>query len=125
MTGADRGFFLVAALAAPVGMFLGGGVHSGQYELLPLHAHTLLFSWVTMALYGAFYAVSPTVANTRLAWGHFACAVLAAVLLPLGFVPFGGEATPDLIWIGATFALLSSALFIWSVIRSFQETNLA
>lgn len=121
MTMTGRAFFLVAALAAPIGIFLGGGIHSGQYELVPVHAHLLLFSWVSMAIFGAFYSSAPSVAESRLAWLHFMTATIAAIGLPAGFIPFDGAPLPNLIWIGATFAILSSILFICNVVRSISR----
>lgn len=117
----DRLFLMVAAIAALLGMFLGGGIQDGAYEYLPVHVHLLLFGWVSNAIYGLFYAAYPTVAATRVAKAHFLAAAAGAIFLPLGFVPFDGEMILGILWTGATFAMLAAALFIWSVFKSFGQ----
>ena len=53
-------FFAVAPIYVLVGM--GFGIFMGATEdftLAPAHAHLNLIGWVTMALYGTFYALAP------------------------------------------------------------------
>ena len=64
-------FFAVAPIYVLIGM--GFGVYMGataDFSLAPAHAHLNLIGWVTMALYGAFYALAKG-ASQRLAWITF------------------------------------------------------
>ena len=64
-------FFAVAPLYVLVGM--GFGIFMGatmDFSLAPAHAHLNLIGWVTMALYGTFYALAPA-APQKLAWTTF------------------------------------------------------
>lgn len=64
-------FFAVAPIYVLIGMSFG--VYMGaaaDFTLAPAHAHLNLIGWVTMALYGTFYALARG-ASTRLAWTTF------------------------------------------------------
>ena len=64
-------FFAVAPIYVLVGM--GFGIFMGATEnftLAPAHAHLNLIGWVTMALYGTFYALARE-ASQKLAWATF------------------------------------------------------
>jgi len=64
-------FFAVAPIYVLIGMSLG--IFMGatdDFTLAPAHAHLNLIGWVTMALYGTFYALAPS-APRKLAWTVF------------------------------------------------------
>ncbi len=64
-------FFAVAPIYVLIGM--GLGIYMGaadDFKLYPAHAHLNLLGWVTMALYGTFYALARD-ASRRLAWTTF------------------------------------------------------
>jgi hypothetical protein len=64
-------FFAVAPVYVMIGMCLG--IYMGASEdhsLYPAHAHLNLIGWVTMALYGTFYALARD-ASPKLAWTTF------------------------------------------------------
>ena len=64
-------FFAVAPIYVLIGMSLG--VYMGaaaDFTYAPAHAHLNLIGWVTMALYGTFYALAKD-ASKRLAWTTF------------------------------------------------------
>jgi hypothetical protein len=64
-------FFAVAPLYVLIGM--GFGIYMGaamDFTLAPAHAHLNLIGWVTMALYGTFFALCPA-ASRKLAWTVF------------------------------------------------------
>ena len=64
-------FFAVAPIYVLIGM--GFGIFMGATEnftLAPAHAHLNLIGWVTMALYGTFYALARE-ASKKLAWAVF------------------------------------------------------
>ena len=59
-------FLSVAVLQALVGMGVGifMGI-TGDYTLAPAHAHSNLLGWVSMAIFGLYYALVPDVAAKR------------------------------------------------------------
>ena len=78
-------FFALGAVCVFFGMLWG--MHMGESEdftLMPAHAHLNLLGWVTMALYGTFYALTPNTLSPRLAWINFTLSLLGVVLM----IPF-------------------------------------
>jgi hypothetical protein len=64
-------FFAMAPIYVLIGMSLGIFMGAKEdFSLAPAHAHLNLIGWVTMALYGTFYALAPA-ASKRLAWTTF------------------------------------------------------
>jgi hypothetical protein len=65
-------FFTVGALCVLVGMLWG--MHMGEsndFTMMAAHAHLNLVGWVTMGLYGTFYALTAHTMSSRLAWINF------------------------------------------------------
>jgi len=115
-------FFAFAVLWALTGMTLG--MHMGSTEnfaLADAHAHINLVGWVSMALYGTFYALTR---ETRLVWLpriHFAASALGALsMLPalVLFLSNGNDPKylPFMIG-GGMLTLLGMLLFAVSVFR--------
>jgi len=74
-------FFAVAPLYVLVGMGLGIFMGANNdFALAPAHAHLNLLGWVTMALYGTFYALARD-ASKKLAWTVFALANTAVIIM--------------------------------------------
>ena len=48
---------------------------------MPAHAHLNLLGWVTLALYGTFYALTANTLSPRLAWINFALSTLGTALM--------------------------------------------
>jgi len=71
------------------GIFMGA---TADFSLAPAHAHLNLIGWVTMALYGTFYALAKD-ASKRLAWITFWLNNLATTIMfpSLAMVLRGGE----------------------------------
>lgn len=64
-------FFAVAPVYVLIGMSLGIFMGaSGDHSLYPAHAHMNLLGWVTLALFGTFYALARD-ASQKLAWTTF------------------------------------------------------
>ena len=75
-------FFAVAAVCLLLGMAWGmqmGG--SEDFTMMPAHAHLNLLGWVTLALYGTFYALTANTLSPRLAWINFALSTLGTALM--------------------------------------------
>src|SRR6185369_2327700 len=77
-------FFALGAVCVFMGMLWG--MHMGETEdftMAPAHAHLNLLGWVTMALYGTFYALTRDTMVPKLAWTNFiVSAAGVAVMIP-------------------------------------------
>jgi hypothetical protein len=75
-------FFAVGVIAVLIGMFWGMYMGaSGNMTTMPAHAHLNLVGWVTMALYGTFYALEKDNISPRLAWTNFAISTAAIIIM--------------------------------------------
>src|SRR5882672_9764507 len=91
-------FFAVAPIYVLIGMGLGMFMGAtNNFTLAPAHAHLNLIGWVTMALYGTFYALARD-ASKKLAWTVFYLNNAAAsIMFPsLAMVLIQGESSPFL-----------------------------
>lgn len=78
-------FFAIGVVYVLAGMFWG--MHMGEandFAMAPAHAHLNLLGWVTMGLYGTFYALSQKTMSQKLAWSNFAISALGVVVM----IPF-------------------------------------
>lgn len=67
-------FFLTAVIYGLVGLSLGIFMGaSGDHTLSPVHAHTNLVGWVSLAIMGGFHALPGAMTSPRLAWTTFGC----------------------------------------------------
>jgi hypothetical protein len=57
---------------------------SEDFTMMPAHAHLNLLGWVTLALYGTFYALTAGTLSPRLAWINFALSATGVVFM----IPF-------------------------------------
>ena len=114
-------FFLFGALCVLIGMFWG--MHMGEsndFAMAPAHAHLNLLGWVTMSLYGTFYALTAQTMSPRLAWTNFvlsAAGVLAMVpSLAVLLATNSTSVLPSLI-AGEVLTVLGLVTFLVSVWR--------
>lgn len=116
-------FFTLGALLLLAGMILGEWMGSHQdFTLAPLHAHINLLGWVTLALYGTFYALTEETYSPRLAWINFVLSgagVLAMipVLHLLLTTPDGGKKYGAMAGAAGGIAMLGLLVFLISVLR--------
>jgi cbb3-type cytochrome oxidase subunit 1 len=75
-------FYALGALLLLAGTSLGMWMGAHQdFTLAPLHAHINLLGWVTLALYGSFYALTKDTYSPRLAWTNFLLSGLGVLLM--------------------------------------------
>ena len=116
-------FFLFGALCVLTGMFWG--MHMGaseNFQLAPAHAHLNLLGWVTMALYGTFYALTAQTISRRLAWTNFLLsAVGGLVMIPslAAFLASGNKGLIPIMVVGEVLTVLGLLTFLISVWREF------
>jgi hypothetical protein len=124
-------FFAVAPIYVLIGM--GFGIYMGasmDFSLAPAHAHLNLIGWVTMAIYGTFYALAKD-ASQRLARITFWLNnVATCVMFPsLAMVIKSGEQSSFVLpLIVSEFlalgAMLCFAISVWQVVlKSGAETR--
>jgi len=77
-------FFAIGVVYLLLGM--SWGMHMGaanDFAMAPAHAHLNLLGWVTMSIYGTFYALTHASLSPKLAWTNFALAAAGvAVMIP-------------------------------------------
>lgn len=121
-------FFAMAPLYVLVGMSLGIFMGASQdFALAPAHAHLNLIGWVTMALYGTFYALAKDASN-RLAWITFWLNNVAITIMfpSLAVVLKQGEQSPFVAplvvseFMGLA-AMLCFAISVWQVLLRTQK----
>ena len=115
-------FFAMAPIYVLVGMGLGIVMGAtADFSLAPAHAHLNLLGWVTMALYGTFYALAKD-ASRKLAWTTFWLNnVGVTILFPsLVMVLRGGEQSPFVapMILGELLVFAAMACFAISVWQS-------
>ena len=120
-------FFLVGAILVLCGMALGEYMSSHQdLTLMPLHAHANLLGWVTLALFGTFYALTKETYSPRLAWlNFFLSAGGMLITLPLLYLtltaPDGGPKYGPMTGAAAGITILGMLVFLISVWREFTR----
>lgn len=75
-------FFATAVVCVLIGMSWGMYMGSTEnFTLMPAHAHLNLVGWVTLALYGTFYALTRGTMSVRLAWINYAISTLGVIVM--------------------------------------------
>lgn len=111
-------FFTAAALCATAGMIWGIQMAiSGDHLLASAHAHLNLVGWVTLALIGLYYRLTPTANATRLAKAHAACALLGVAVMIPGIATVIQGGTPAIAACGAVLSLASMLIFVTTILR--------
>jgi hypothetical protein len=65
-------------IGMPWGMYIGA---TENFTLAPAHAHLNLVGWVTMSLYGTFYALTRGTLMARLAWANYVLSLAGALVM--------------------------------------------
>lgn len=117
-------FFRLAVVFLIFGIIMGLQMSiSGNHNVIGAHAHTNLVGWVTMALFGGYYALNPAKAGTRIAQLHFwSFAGAALILAPSLYAMYLGYTVVEpLLAISSIIAFLSVLIFAAVV---FSKTEL-
>ena len=128
-------FLRLAVLYFVAGVSLGLYMAASQdHTMHPVHAHLNLLGWVSLGLFGLFYAVVPEAAQTRLAQAHFWLYVPAHfVMMMLLFELFRGRSAVEPFLGMAAFVVgagvLCFAVVVWrhtgALAASFDERLVA
>lgn len=110
-----------ATVYALIGM--AWGIHmgmSGDHTLFPAHAHLNLLGWVSVFLYGLFFAIFPGAAAGKLPVVHALVAHFGIVLMIPGVALAVSEVEPGepLVGLGSILVVLSMLIFAVIVFRN-------
>jgi len=115
-------FFVTGGLFLLSGIFVGMymGAHQ-DFRLAPAHAHINLVGWVTMALYGGFYALTAKTMSPRLAWANYLLALIGALIQgpSLGALIITGD-NKYLVTLTAGESITTLALLVF-LVSAFRE----
>jgi len=122
-------FFALGVVCLFIGMCMGAQMGASEdFTLMPAHAHLNLLGWVTMAIYGTFYALTHASLKPKLAWTNFALAALGVVVmipsLALYLPAHDAKFIPG-IMVGEIATLLSLLTFAISVYRELVRPRLS
>ena len=115
-------FFAIGVLYVLAGM--AWGMHMGEandFTMAPAHAHLNLLGWVTMALYGTFYALTRDTMSSRLAWANLIVSALGVLVMIPGLALYLGSSNDQkyipIIVVGEVLTVLGMLIFGASVAR--------
>jgi hypothetical protein len=111
-------FFAAGTLAVTCGMLWGIRMAMSQdFSTAPAHAHLNLAGWVTMALFGLYYRLTPPAAATMLARIHCAVAIIGLILFVPGIAIVNTGGGEGLAVAGSLATLASMLIFLYTVLR--------
>lgn len=119
MRGISNWFLASGALFALIGM--GWGIQMSathDHMLSPAHAHLNLIGFVAMSIFGFYYALTPSAATTGLAKIHLVVTLIAVILIIPGIVMAVTGTGEALAIIGSFLAVLSMAIFAYTILRN-------
>lgn len=117
-------FFKAAITFLILGIVMGLQMSiSGEHNVIGAHAHTNLLGWVTMGIFGGYYALNPAKAETRLAtihfWSYVGSVTVMAPSLYLLYLGYPAFEVP--LAIASIVALLSVIVFAVVVFSTAQD----
>lgn len=109
---AARLCWTAAALILVTGLVWGIGMSAaGDHTTASAHAHFNLTGWVTLALYGSYYALNPAAGTTRLALAQSILGIAGALILAAGIAWLLTGGPHGLAVAGAFVVLAGAVLF--------------
>lgn len=111
-------FLATGVIFVLIGMAWGIQMSATQnHSMSPAHAHLNLLGFVIFAIYGFFYALSPTAAESKLSIIHYLIALAGVVTVVPGIVIALGGGDPTLAKVGSLLTLVAMALFLFIVLK--------
>jgi hypothetical protein len=114
-------FFAMGVLCVLMGMLWG--IHMAiakDFALMPAHAHLNLVGWVTMSLFGTFYALTANTMSPRLAWANFVISGLGVIVMIPSLAMMlstGNDKLEPFVAIGSVLTVIGLLVFGVSVVR--------
>ena len=121
-------FFGVGVIYVLAGMVWGMQMGASEdFTMAPAHAHLNLLGWVTMALYGTFYALTRETMSMKLAWANWAVSTLGVlVIIPSLALLLGSGNNPKyipMVVAGEILTLAGMLIFGVAVAREFLRAR--
>ncbi|HEV7317699.1 MAG TPA: hypothetical protein VGO04_03700 [Ensifer sp.] len=116
-------YFKTAIIFLIIGLLMGLHMAISQdHAATPAHAHTNLLGWVTMAIFGVYYALNPAKAERRLALvQYYVYTSGVAVLVPsLYLMTTGNPEIEPIVAAASIVAFLGVLLFAVIIFTSAQ-----
>jgi hypothetical protein len=111
-------YFKTAVVFLVLGIMMGLQMSiSGNHNIIGAHAHANLLGWVTMALFGAYFAFAPQKGLSRLARIQYGAYTGGVVIMTpsLYFMLQGNPALEPLVAAGSLIAFAGVLLFAFLV----------
>lgn len=111
--------FLAAAatcLVGGVGLGIGMGI-AHDFQLAPVHAHTNLVGWTSLALMGLTFRAFPELAGGRLAVAQFVLSAGSAFAFPAGIYLAVTQGVPGLAIAAGLVWFAGALLFLGRILR--------
>lgn len=109
---AARLCWTAAALILVAGLVWGISMSAaGDHSTASAHAHFNLTGWVTLALYGTYYALNSAAGTTRLALGQAVLGITGSLVLSAGIAWLLTGGPHGLAVVGAIIVLTAAVLF--------------
>lgn len=117
MKGVAFRFFISGVLCVTLGMAWGIQMAiSDDHTMAGAHAHLNLVGWVTLAMFGVYYHLTPQAAAGRLAGVHFLIALAGVVVMVPGIAIVLSGGTMALAAVGSVLTLTSMVIFLVTVL---------
>lgn len=117
-------FFLTGAICAVLGMVWGIEMSiSTDHSLSPAHGHLNLIGFVTMSIFGAYYALNPEVGTSKLARLHYGLTLVATIIIVPGIVMAINETGEALAKAGSLLMLLAMAQFCFMIFKQMRQQS--
>ena len=118
MSNTPKMFFAAATFFALCGMIWGIQMSATHdHTLSPAHGHLNLIGFVMMAIFGAYYAITPKAGHSRTATIHFILNIVTVLVMTPGIVLAIQGQTEVLAKVGSILAVLSILLFGFAVLK--------
>lgn len=112
-------FLMTSAVFGLCGMIWGIQMSATHdHSLSPAHGHLNLIGFVSLAIFGFYYALTPRAASSRLASIHLGLSVLTVLVLVPGIAMAISGAGETLAKIGSGLALFTLGLFLFVILRN-------
>lgn len=122
-------FFVTGGCFVLVGMLIGMYMGANEdFRISQAHAHLNLIGWVTMALYGTFYALTAKTMSKRLAWTNYTLSALGVLVMIPALAMYlisGSKSFVGPMVAGEVLTLFSLLVFLVSAFRELFRNRAA
>lgn len=123
MRGVALWFVSLGTVFLLCGMVWGIQMSASQdFTLAPAHGHLNLIGFVLFSLFGLYYHVVPTAADTLVAKLHFALSVVAVFIMVPGIVMAINQTGETLAKLGSVLGIIVALMFLFVVVTTREKS---